>query len=62
VKEIKSATQDGSNWLIESDGSTDIRPLIFRFAVENNLTLLTLQEKQQNLESIFHQLTRQNAS
>jgi len=62
VKEIKSATQDGSNWLIESDGSTDIRPLIFRFAVENNLTLLTLQEKQQNLESIFHQLTRENAS
>ncbi|HKL33798.1 MAG TPA: ATP-binding cassette domain-containing protein, partial [Tangfeifania sp.] len=34
VKEIKSATQDGNIWLIESDGSTDIRPLIFRFAVE----------------------------
>ena len=62
VKEIKSAVQDGNNWLIESDGTTDIRPLIFRFAVENNLTLLTLQEKQQNLESIFHQLTRENAS
>lgn len=62
VKEIKSVVQDGKNWLIESDGSTDIRPLIFRFAVENNLTLLTLQEKQQNLESIFHQLTRENAT
>lgn len=62
IKEIKSAVQDGKNWLIESDGTTDIRPLIFRFAVENNLTLLTLQEKQQNLESIFHQLTRENAT
>lgn len=62
VKEIKSAVPDGKNWLIESDGSTDIRPLIFRFAVENNLTLLTLQERQQNLESIFHQLTRENAT
>jgi ABC-2 type transport system ATP-binding protein len=62
VKEIKSAVQDGKDWLIESDGTTDIRPLIFRFAVENHLTLLTLQEKQQNLESIFHQLTRENAS
>jgi len=62
VKEIKSVVRDDKNWLIESDGSTDIRPLIFRFAVENNLTLLTLQEKQQNLESIFHQLTRENAS
>jgi ABC-2 type transport system ATP-binding protein len=62
VKEIKSAIQDGKTWLIESDGTTDIRPLIFRFAVDNNLTLLTLQEKQQNLESIFHQLTRENVS
>ncbi|MFW5756286.1 MAG: gliding motility-associated ABC transporter ATP-binding subunit GldA [Tangfeifania sp.] len=61
VKEIKSAVPDGNNWLIESDGSTDIRPIIFRFAVENNFTLLTLQEKQQNLESIFQQLTRENA-
>mgnify|MGYP006302294847 CR=1 FL=1 len=62
VKEIKSAVQDGKTLLVESDGTTDIRPLIFRFAVENHLTLLTLQEKQQNLESIFHQLTRENAA
>ncbi|MFW6259875.1 MAG: ATP-binding cassette domain-containing protein, partial [Tangfeifania sp.] len=43
LKEVKSAVSDGNNWLIESDGSTDIRPIIFRFAVENNFTLLTLQ-------------------
>ncbi|MFW5823230.1 MAG: ATP-binding cassette domain-containing protein, partial [Tangfeifania sp.] len=43
LKEVKSAVPDGNNWLIESDGSTDIRPIIFRFAVENNFTLLTLQ-------------------
>jgi ABC-2 type transport system ATP-binding protein len=36
----------------------DIRPVIFHFAVKNNLTLLTLQEKQQNLESVFHELTQ----
>jgi len=62
VENIKRVVPDGENWLIESDGSTDIRPVIFRFAVDNNLTLLTLQEKQQDLESIFHQLTRENAS
>lgn len=55
---VKSAVFDGENWEIESKGDFDIRPEIFRFAVENHLTLLTLIQKQQNLESIFHQLTR----
>lgn len=62
IENIKSAVPDGENWLIESEDSTDIRSLIFQFAVDNNLTLLTLQVKQQNLESIFQQLTRENAS
>jgi ABC-2 type transport system ATP-binding protein len=62
VENIKRVVPEGENWLIESDGNTDIRPVIFRFAVDNNLTLLTLQVKQQNLESIFQQLTRENAS
>jgi ABC-2 type transport system ATP-binding protein len=51
---------EGENWEIESGGEVDLRPEIFRFAVENSLTLLNLVQKQQNLESIFHQLTRGN--
>jgi ABC-2 type transport system ATP-binding protein len=57
---VKSAVFADDKWEIESDGKTDIRPVIFRFAVENNLTLLSMIQKQQNLESIFHQLTRGN--
>ena len=57
---VKSAVFDGENWEVESTGDSDIRPVIFRFAVENHLTLLTLVQKQQNLENIFHQLTRGN--
>lgn len=62
VEGIKNVIPEGRNWEIESDGKGDIRPAIFRFAVENNLTIITLAEKQQNLESIFHQLTRENVS
>src|SRR6056297_2697865 len=51
---IKNATFHEDEWEIESDGSQDIRPVLFRFAVNNDLTLLTLAQKQQNLESIFH--------
>ena len=47
----------GNLWELESKGENDIRPAVFQFAVKNNLTLLTLQEKQQNLENVFHQLT-----
>lgn len=62
VEGIKNVIPEGRSWEIESDGKGDIRPAIFRFAVENNLTIITLAEKQQNLESIFHQLTRENVS
>jgi ABC-2 type transport system ATP-binding protein len=58
VEGVKSAVINGNNWEIESAGESDIRPAIFQFAVENNLMLLTLSEKQQNLENVFHQLTQ----
>ncbi|MCF6333984.1 MAG: gliding motility-associated ABC transporter ATP-binding subunit GldA [Draconibacterium sp.] len=58
IENIKNATQLGNIWEIESDNKQDIRPAIFQFAVENKLILLTLQEKQQNLENVFHQLTQ----
>jgi ABC-2 type transport system ATP-binding protein len=55
VQEVNSV---GNLWEIESTSENDIRPAIFHFAVENKLTLLTLHEKQQNLENVFHQLTQ----
>jgi ABC-2 type transport system ATP-binding protein len=58
VEGVKSAALIRNLWEIESKGVHDVRPAIFRFAVENNLTLLTLHEKQQNLENVFHQLTQ----
>ena len=58
IEGVRNAVQNGKIWELEADGNKDIRPAIFEFAVKNNLTLLTLQEKQQNLESVFHQLTQ----
>lgn len=36
----------------------DLRPVLFRFAVDNRLVILTLTEKKASLESIFQKLTR----
>jgi ABC-2 type transport system ATP-binding protein len=57
IKGIQVAKPVGKLIEIESDGSSDIRPAIFQFAVDNQLTLLTIKEKQQNLENVFQQLT-----
>ncbi len=46
------------SFIFESDTEEDIRPEIFRFAVNQKLTLLTLQLKEQNLEDIFRTLTQ----
>jgi len=49
-----------NSWLISSNSSKDIRPEIFRFAVDNGLTIITLQQKGRQLEEIFQSLTNQN--
>jgi ABC-2 type transport system ATP-binding protein len=58
VEGVKNAVLNGNNWEIESAGIQDIRPAVFEFAVKNQLVLLTLNEKQQNLEGVFHELTQ----
>jgi ABC-2 type transport system ATP-binding protein len=47
----------GNTWQIESSFEQDIRPAIFSFAVSNNLTVLSLQKKENNLEEVFRILT-----
>jgi ABC-2 type transport system ATP-binding protein len=44
-------------WLIETEGDQDIRPAIFNFAVKNNLTVLSLNKQESNLEEVFRHLT-----
>ena len=48
----------GSSWVIQGSKMNDLRPLIFEFAVANNMTVLSLQEQEKNLEQIFQELTR----
>jgi ABC-2 type transport system ATP-binding protein len=47
----------GSIFLIETEGNDDPRSSIFRFAVENNLTVLAMKKHESNLEEIFRKLT-----
>jgi ABC-2 type transport system ATP-binding protein len=49
---------NSNTFIAESDGTTDLRPALFQFAVQNQLDLLTLKEQQQSLENVFQDLTK----
>jgi len=54
---VKVKKLNKENWLIEAEGEKDIRPDIFSFAVSNNLTVLSMQKEESNLEEVFRHLT-----
>ncbi len=58
IEGVANAVQSNGVWEIDAEDDKDIRPAIFNFAATNKLTLLTLQEKQQNLETVFQELTQ----
>lgn len=56
---IKNAREVAANtWIVESDELEDIRPLISKFAVNNDNLVLTLRKEQQSLEEVFKKLTK----
>lgn len=54
----KSINISANNWAIESNFDIDLRPEIFKFAVENNLMVLAMHKKEKNIEDIFIELTK----
>lgn len=59
IPDMQRATHLGHNvWQLWADEQHDIRPQIFNFAVQNNLTIITLQREAKSLEDVFRQLTK----
>jgi len=48
----------GSHYKLMSLASTDLRPAVFRFAADRNLSLLGLRREDTSLESVFKSLTK----
>jgi ABC-2 type transport system ATP-binding protein len=58
IANVKSVKVIRNNiWLVEAESEEDIRPSLFNFAVKNNLTVLSLNKQENNLEDVFRQLT-----
>ena len=58
VKDVKQAAK--TTWVIESDNKQDIRSTLFRFAVDQNITILSLNRESEKLEEVFHRLTQKD--
>jgi ABC-2 type transport system ATP-binding protein len=56
IEKIQSVSD--SKYLIAGNSKKDFRELIFKFASEKNLPLITLQKKEETLEEAFRKLTR----
>ncbi|MCL1821912.1 MAG: ATP-binding cassette domain-containing protein [Prolixibacteraceae bacterium] len=57
IESVDEAAPEGEGWLLTATPDADVRPEVFRFAVATNRIILSLFEKQQNLENIFRELT-----
>jgi ABC-2 type transport system ATP-binding protein len=56
VTEVVAIT--GSSFKIISGTGVDVRPAVFRFAADRNLSLLGLRQEENSLESVFRDLTK----
>ncbi len=57
---IKVESVNEKLWRLKTSMDSDVRTDIFNFAVNNHLTVLSMQKEEQKLEDVFHQLTKKN--
>ena len=56
---LKVTHKRGHIWEMESDEGSDVRSEIFKFAVKNNLEVLSMHKETISIEDVFHQLTKE---
>ncbi len=59
IQQLKESNTSTVKYRIEAEEGLDVRATIFRMAADKNLSLLSLKQEQQSLESIFQELTNQ---
>jgi ABC-2 type transport system ATP-binding protein len=56
---LQAEKKDGHAWVLLFDPTMDIRPAVFRFAVDHGLQVLGMRKSERDLEDVFKSLTRQ---
>lgn len=58
---ITVKAKDNNVYEIKAKPDVDIRPALFKFAVDHQLTVLSLQQSEKSLEEIFHEITQNHS-
>jgi len=59
LQKIAKVTEKGNNkYELRTENSKDIRKEVFQWAVDSDIQILSMNKKENNLEDIFHQLTK----
>jgi ABC-2 type transport system ATP-binding protein len=58
LETVTQVKQLDKGWLLEGNGSQDLRKLIAKFAQQNELLVLTLKVEEKTLEEVFKTLTK----
>jgi ABC-2 type transport system ATP-binding protein len=57
IEGVESVAQQNNGYMVSVKSGFDVRPSLFRLAVDNNLIILTLSVERESLEDLFHTLT-----
>ena len=58
IDEVKNIS--GNTWKLISSATEDLRKVVFDFAVNNKLSVLTLNKEEQSIEDVFKELTKKS--
>jgi ABC-2 type transport system ATP-binding protein len=56
---VNAKNRKGNIWELQCDSKQDVRSDIFNFAVQNKLTVLSMNKEDSSMEDVFHQLTKE---
>jgi ABC-2 type transport system ATP-binding protein len=56
----KTETAESGTFLVKGFDNEDIRAELFRWAVENGMTIISMRQKEHHLEDVFRLITQQN--
>ncbi len=55
---VSCKTDNELKWVIESEKNTDIRKELFRFAVDRDISIISLEKGKSSIEDLFRRLTK----
>ncbi|PWD99375.1 gliding motility-associated ABC transporter ATP-binding subunit GldA [Marinilabilia rubra] len=58
ISGVEAVSISGNGWLVTTSSGVDIRPALFKLAIDNDLILLTMNQEHESLEEVFQSLTK----